>query len=89
MFTTSVDNQETVEIHVLQGERAFTAENKSLGKFQLVNIPRAVKGLPQIEVTFAIDSNGIVNVTAVEKSTGREQKITISSSSNLSTEELT
>ncbi len=88
MFTTSVDNQETVEIHVLQGERAFTAENKSLGKFQLVNIPRAVKGLPQIEVTFAIDSNGIVNVTAVEKSTGREQKITISSSSNLSTEEV-
>ena len=88
MFTTSADNQETVEIHVLQGERAFSAENKSLGRFQLVNIPKAVKGLPQIEVTFAIDSNGIVNVTAVEKATGKEQHITISSSSNLANEEI-
>ena len=88
MFTTSVDNQSTVEIHVLQGERAFAAENKSLGKFQLVDIPRAVKGVPQIEVSFAIDSNGIVNVTAVEKGTGKEQNITISASSNLPKNEI-
>jgi len=88
VFTTSVDNQSTVEIHVLQGERAFSAENKSLGKFQLVDIPRAPKGVPQIEVTFAIDSNGIVNVTALEKSTGKEQNITISASTNIPKNEI-
>ena len=88
IFSTAADNQTQVEIHVLQGERPMAADNKSLGKFNLDGIPAAPRGLPQIEVTFDIDANGILNVTAQDKATGRSQNITITASSGLSEEEI-
>jgi len=88
IFTTYADNQTSVEIHVLQGERAMAADNKTLGRFILGDIPPAPRGVPQIEVTFDIDANGIVNVSAVDKGTGKSQKITITSSSGLTDEEI-
>ncbi len=87
-FSTADDNQPSVEIHVLQGEREMAAGNKSLGKFQLTGIPPAPRGLPQIEVTFDIDANGILNVAAKDLGTGKEQKIEIKSGSGLSDEEI-
>jgi molecular chaperone DnaK len=87
-FSTADDNQPSVEIHVLQGEREMASGNKSLGKFQLTGIPPAQRGLPQIEVTFDIDANGILNVTAKDLGTGKEQKIEIKSGSGLSEEEI-
>ncbi|MBI3926272.1 MAG: molecular chaperone DnaK [Armatimonadetes bacterium] len=83
-FTTAADMQTSVEVHVLQGEREFADANKSLGKFHLTGIPPAPRGVPQIEVTFSIDSNGILNVSARDRATGNEQKITITASTNLS-----
>ena len=88
IFSTAEDNQPSVEIHVLQGEREMASGNKSLGKFQLTGIPPAPRGMPQIEVTFDIDANGIINVTATDKGTGKEQKIEIKSGSGLSDEEI-
>ncbi len=88
VFSTADDNQPSVEIHVLQGEREMASGNKSLGKFQLTGIPPAPRGMPQIEVTFDIDANGIIHVTAQDKGTGKEQKIEISSGSGLSDEEI-
>ncbi|HNX50368.1 MAG TPA: molecular chaperone DnaK [Thermoanaerobaculaceae bacterium] len=88
IFTTVADNQRSVEIHVLQGERDLSPENKSLGKFELVGIPPSPRGVPQIEVTFAIDSNGIVQVTARDISTGREQSIQVNPAGGLSKEEI-
>ncbi len=88
IFSTAEDNQPSVEIHVLQGEREMAAGNKSLGKFQLTGIPPAPRGLPQIEVTFDIDANGILHVTAKDLGTGKEQKIEIKSGSGLSEEEI-
>jgi molecular chaperone DnaK len=88
IFSTAADNQTSVEVHVLQGERPMAADNKTLGKFHLVGIPPAPRGVPQIEVTFDIDANGIVNVSAKDVGTGREQKITITASSGLSKEEI-
>jgi molecular chaperone DnaK len=88
IFSTADDNQPSVEIHVLQGEREMAAGNKSLGKFQLTGIPPAPRGLPQIEVTFDIDANGILHVTAKDLGTGKEQKIEIKSGSGLSEEEI-
>jgi molecular chaperone DnaK len=88
IFTTVVDNQDTVEIHVLQGERDIAAENKSLGKFDLVGIPPAPRGMPQIEVTFALDSNGIVNVSARDMATNQVQSIQINPAGGLSPEEV-
>lgn len=88
VFSTAADNQTQVEINVLQGEREMAADNKSLGRFILDGIPPAPRGNPQVEVTFDIDSNGILNVTAKEKNTGKEQKITIQNSTNLSEEEV-
>ncbi|GHO94633.1 chaperone protein DnaK [Reticulibacter mediterranei] len=88
IFSTAEDNQTAVEIHVLQGERELARDNKSLGRFRLEGIPPAPRGTPQIEVTFDIDANGILNVTARDKATGREQKITITASSGLSKEEV-
>ncbi|HEY6291795.1 MAG TPA: molecular chaperone DnaK [Terriglobia bacterium] len=88
VFSTAADNQESVEIHVLQGERPLAKDNRTLGKFHLVGIPMAPRGVPQIEVTFDIDANGILNVSAKDKGTGKEQKITITSSSGLSKEEV-
>ncbi|USS85419.1 molecular chaperone DnaK [Fructilactobacillus myrtifloralis] len=87
-FSTAADNQTAVDIHVLQGERPMAADNKSLGRFQLTDIPAAPRGVPQIEVTFDIDKNGIVNVSAKDKGTGKEQKITIKDSNGLSDEEI-
>ena len=87
-FSTADDNQPSVEIHVLQGEREMAGGNKSLGKFQLTGIPPAPRGLPQIEVTFDIDANGILHVTAKDLGTGKEQKIEIKSGSGLSDEEI-
>ena len=87
-FSTADDNQPSVEIHVLQGEREMASGNKSLGKFQLSGIPPAPRGMPQIEVTFDIDANGIINVTAKDQGTGKEQKIEIKSGSGLSDEEI-
>jgi molecular chaperone DnaK len=88
IFSTAEDNQPAVEIHVLQGERELARDNKSLGHFRLEGIAPAPRGIPQIEVTFDIDANGILNVTARDKATGREQKITITASSGLSKEEI-
>jgi molecular chaperone DnaK len=88
MFTTAEDNQPSVEIHVLQGESEMAAFNKTLGKFQLVGIPPAPRGVPQVEVTFDIDANGIANVSAKDLGTGKEQKITITSSSGLAKDEV-
>ncbi len=88
VFTTAADNQTSVEIHVLQGERPLAKDNKSLGKFHLIGIPPAPRGVPQIEVTFDIDANGILNVSARDRATGKEQKITITGSSGLSKEEI-
>ena len=88
IFSTAADNQPAVEIHVLQGEREMAAYNKTLGRFQLVGIPPAPRGMPQIEVTFDIDANGIVNVSAKDMGTGKEQSIKITASSGLSEEEI-
>jgi len=88
VFSTAADNQPAVEIHVLQGEREMAANNKTLGRFQLVGIPPAPRGMPQIEVTFDIDANGIVNVSAKDMGTGKEQSIKITASSGLSDEEI-
>ena len=87
-FSTADDNQTAVDIHILQGERPMAGDNKSLGMFRLDGIPPAMKGMPQIEVTFDIDANGIVNVTAKDKATNKEQKITITNSSNLSDQDI-
>ena len=88
VFSTAADNQTAVDIHVLQGERSMAGDNVTLGRFQLMDIPAAPRGIPQIEVTFDIDSNGIVHVGAKDLGTGKEQKITITSSTNLSDEEI-
>jgi molecular chaperone DnaK len=83
-FSTAEDNQTTVEIHVLQGERQMAADNRTIGKFQLTGIPPAPRGMPQVEVAFDIDANGILHVSAKDKATGKEQKIRIEASSGLS-----
>ena len=88
VFSTAQDNQPAVDIHILQGERPMAADNKTLGNFQLTNIPKAPRGVPQIEVTFDIDANGIVNVKAKDLGTNKEQSITITASTNLSDEEI-
>ena len=87
-FTTAVDNQPSVEIHILQGERSLAKDNKSIGRFHLDGIPAAQRGVPQIEVTFDIDANGILKVSAKDKATGKEQAIRIEASSGLSKEEI-
>src|SRR5467141_2687103 len=88
IFSTAADNQTSVEVHVLQGERPLARDNRTLGRFHLIGLPPAPRGVPQVEVTFDIDANGIVNVHAKDKGTGKEQKITITSSSGLSKEEV-
>jgi len=88
VFSTAEDAQTTVEIHVLQGERKMAMDNKTIGKFQLTGIPPAPRGMPQIEVTFDIDANGILHVSAKDRATGKEQKIRIESSSGLSDAEI-
>ncbi|HXD33266.1 MAG TPA: molecular chaperone DnaK [Pyrinomonadaceae bacterium] len=88
IFSTASDNQTSVEVHVLQGERPMAGDNRTLGKFHLIGIPPAPRGIPQVEVAFDIDANGIVNVSAKDMGTGREQKITITSSSGLSKDEI-
>jgi molecular chaperone DnaK len=88
VFTTAADNQSAVTVHVLQGERPMANQNRTLGKFNLEGIPAAPRGVPQIEVKFDIDANGIVNVSAIDKATGKEQKITITASSGLSDSEI-
>ena len=88
VFSTAADNQPGVEINVLQGERKFARDNKSLGKFMLTDIPPAPRGVPQIEVTFDVDANGIVNVTAKDLGTGKSTNITITASTNLSDEDI-
>lgn len=88
VFSTAADNQTAVDIHVLQGERSMSYDNSTLGRFQLTDLPPAPRGIPQIEVTFDIDANGIVNVNAKDLGTGKEQKITITSNTNLSEEEI-
>ena len=88
VFSTAADGQTTVEIHVLQGERQMAYDNKTLGRFQLTGIAPAPRGVPQIEVTFSIDNNGIVNVSAKDKATNNEQQITITASTNLTEEEI-
>src|SRR5450830_146485 len=87
-FSTATDNQPNVEVHVLQGERPLSRDNRTLGRFQLIGLPSAPRGVPQVEVAFDIDANGIVNVTAKDMATGKEQKITISGSSGLSKDEV-
>ena len=87
MFSTAADNQPSVEIHVLQGERKMAPDNRTLGKFHLMGIPPAPRGMPQVEVTFDIDANGILNVSAKDHATNKEQKITITASTGLSKEE--
>src|SRR5207249_1028950 len=84
VFTTAADNQTSVEVHVLQGERPMARDNRTLGKFHLVGIPPAPRQVPQIEVTFDIDANGILNVSAQDKASGKQQQITITASSGLS-----
>jgi len=84
IFSTATDNQTNVEVHVMQGERPLARDNRTLGRFQLVGLPPAPRGVPQVEVAFDIDANGIVNVTAKDMATGKEQKITINGSSGLS-----
>jgi molecular chaperone DnaK len=88
IFSTATDSQTSVEVHVLQGERSVARDNRTLGRFQLVGLPPAPRGVPQVEVSFDIDANGIVNVTATDKATGKEQKITISGSGGLSKDEV-
>jgi molecular chaperone DnaK len=88
IFSTATDNQASVEVHVLQGERSLARDNRTLGRFQLTGLPPAPRGLPQIEVAFDIDANGIVNVTATDKATGKEQRITITGASGLSKDEV-
>src|SRR6059036_1829044 len=88
IFSTASDSQTSVEVHVMQGERAMAKDNKTLGRFHLDGIPPAPRGVPQIEVTFDIDANGIVNVSAKDLGTGKEQKITITASSGLSKDEV-
>jgi len=88
VFSTAVDNQPTVDIHVVQGERPMAGDNRTLGRFQLSDIPPSPRGIPQIEVTFDIDANGIINVKAVDKGTGKEHSIKIESGSSLSDEEV-
>jgi molecular chaperone DnaK len=88
VYSTAADGQTSVEVHVLQGERSMARDNRTLGKFHLDGIPPAARGVPQIEVTFDIDANGIVNVQAKDKGTGKEQKITITASSGLSKDEV-
>jgi molecular chaperone DnaK len=88
IFSTASDNQTSVEVHVLQGERSMARDNRTLGKFHLIGLPPAPRGVPQIEVTFDIDANGIVNVQAKDLGTGKEQKITITSSSGLNKDEV-
>ena len=88
VFSTASDNQPGVEVHVLQGERQMARDNKTIGRFQLTDIPPAPRGVPQIEVTFDIDANGILHVAAKDLGTGREQKITITASSGLSKDEI-
>ena len=88
IFSTAANNQTAVDIRVLQGERSMANDNKELGRFQLDGIPPAPRGIPQIEVTFDIDANGIVNVTAVDKGTGKKQSVTITSSTNLSDDDI-
>jgi molecular chaperone DnaK len=88
LFSTATDNQTSVEVHVLQGERPFARDNRTLGRFHLVGLPTAPRGVPQVEVSFDIDANGIVNVAAKDMATGKEQKITISGSSGLSKEDV-
>src|SRR4029077_20246310 len=86
-FSTAADNQPSVEIHVMQGERKMAQDNRTLGKFHLMGIPPAPRGMPQIEVTFDIDANGILNVSAKDLATNKEQKITITASTGLSKDE--
>jgi molecular chaperone DnaK len=88
VFSTAVDNQPSVEIHVLQGERAMATDNKTIGRFHLDGLPPSMRGVPQIEVTFDIDANGIINVSALDKGTNKQQTIRIESSSGLSKEEI-
>ncbi len=88
IFSTASDNQTSVEVHVLQGERSLARDNRTLGKFHLMGLPPAPRGVPQIEVTFDIDANGIVNVQAKDRGTGQEQKITITASSGLNKDEV-
>jgi molecular chaperone DnaK len=88
VFSTASDNQPAVDIHILQGERAMAADNRTLGKFQLTDIPPAPRGVPKIEVTFDIDANGIISVSAKDQGTGKEQKIKIESGSKLSSDEI-
>jgi molecular chaperone DnaK len=87
-FSTAADSQTSVEVHVLQGERPMARDNRTLGKFHLVGIPPAPRGVPQVEVTFDIDANGILNVSAQDKATGKQQNITITSSSGLTKDEI-
>ena len=88
VFTTAADNQTSVEVHVLQGERQLARDNRTLGKFHLVGIPSAPRGVPQVEVTFDIDANGILNVSAKDRATGKEQAITITASSGLTKDDI-
>jgi molecular chaperone DnaK len=88
VFSTAVDNQPSVEIHVLQGERAMATDNKTIGRFHLDGLPPAMRGVPQVEVTFDIDANGIINVSALDKGTNKQQTIRIESSSGLSKDDI-
>ena len=88
IFSTATDNQTSVEVHVLQGERSMARDNRTMGRFHLTGLPPAPRGLPQVEVTFDIDANGIVNVMATDKATGKEQKITITGASGLAKDEV-
>jgi len=88
VFSTAADNQTSVEVHVLQGERPMARDNRTLGKFHLVGIPPAPRGMPQVEVTFDIDANGILNVSAKDRATGKEQAITITASSGLTKDDI-